>query len=675
MFQTSDTTWQAYNTYGGNSLYGMYHINGFEGPRAVKVSYNRPLTTRGTLTHFSLWVGEIPVLRWLEANGYHVSYLSGVDTTFRGHLLTNGHKVFLSVGHDEYWSPEQRANVTAARDTGLHLAFLSGNEMFWKTRWEPSLDGSMTPYRTLVCYKETHDNAKSDPSAEWTGTWRDPRFTPPADGNQPESELTGTLFVVNAVATNSLEVPESFGKHRFWRNTSVAALAPGEKAVFPYGTLGFEWDIIPDHGRRPAGQMRLSWTEAGNLSVLQNYGSTYAPGNATHSLSLYRHASGALVFGAGTVQLGWALDDFHANSVGPSADQRVQQAMVNLLADMGVQPGSLQPGLVQSPAGTDAIPPVSNILAPTNGAVLSLATPVSITGTASDAGGGRAWAVEVSTDGGTTWQEAAGQTNWSFTWTPRSPGQYRLRSRAVDDHGNLEMTGSDLVVTVSDSGFSAGVVGDSSEGLVPDGIYGDGAYINANRFQCDSNVLVAWVRAKVEAVAGTYRCAIYSDVGGRPGRLLGFTAPRTAPETGWRSFPLARPLALAGGTVIWLAVWSDDPAAGVYATAGSRELRWGRYNVGAWPDPLVTLSSGNINYSIYAVGLPLAVRTFAVDDEGWRLGFDSVPGETYAVEAASTLSGPWTTVVSNLPAATFVTTVTNLPTGGTHRYYRVKLWP
>ena len=41
----------------------------------------------------------------------------------------------------------------------MNLAFFSGNEMFWKTRWEPSIDGSNTPNRTLVTYKETHYNA------------------------------------------------------------------------------------------------------------------------------------------------------------------------------------------------------------------------------------------------------------------------------------------------------------------------------------------------------------------------------------------------------------------------------------------------------------------------------------------------------------------------------------
>ena len=79
------------------------------------------------------------------------------------------HKVFLTVGHDEYWSGQQRVNVTTARNAGVNLAFFTGNEAFWKTRWEPSIAGSSTPNRTLVTYKETH-NAPVDPqdAPTWT---------------------------------------------------------------------------------------------------------------------------------------------------------------------------------------------------------------------------------------------------------------------------------------------------------------------------------------------------------------------------------------------------------------------------------------------------------------------------------------------------------------------------
>ena len=113
-FQTSDTTWQAYNSYGGNSLYV-----GSPAGRAYKVSYNRPFNTRdGSTSYDWLFSAEYPMIRWLEANGYNVSYTTGVDTDRRGNLLTN-HKVFLSVGHDEYWSGAQRANVESARNAGV----------------------------------------------------------------------------------------------------------------------------------------------------------------------------------------------------------------------------------------------------------------------------------------------------------------------------------------------------------------------------------------------------------------------------------------------------------------------------------------------------------------------------------------------------------------------------
>ena len=191
LFQTSDTTWQAYNTYGGNSLYV-----GNPAGRAYKVSYNRPITTRSTSPEDFVFNAEYPMVRWLEANGYNVTYSTGVDTDRRGASELPRRRVFLSVGHDEYWSGGQRANVEAARASGVNLAFFSGNEIFWKTRWESSIDASHTSYRTLVCYKETHANAQIDPldPPTWTGTWRDPRFSPPADGGRHRHHLHRQLL-------------------------------------------------------------------------------------------------------------------------------------------------------------------------------------------------------------------------------------------------------------------------------------------------------------------------------------------------------------------------------------------------------------------------------------------------------------------------------------------------
>ena len=93
--------------------------------RAFKASYARPLITRDYRPVNMPFNSEYPLIRFLESMGYDVGYTSAVDTARRGHLVLN-HKVFVSVGHDEYWAGEQRRNVEAARDAGVSLMFLAG---------------------------------------------------------------------------------------------------------------------------------------------------------------------------------------------------------------------------------------------------------------------------------------------------------------------------------------------------------------------------------------------------------------------------------------------------------------------------------------------------------------------------------------------------------------------
>jgi hypothetical protein len=441
VFQTSDTTWQAYNDYGGNSLYEGDPVG-----RAYKVSYNRPFNTRAGTPQGRdfLFSTEYPTIRWLERNGYDVAYQSGVDTDRHGSLLTN-HRTFLSVGHDEYWSGAQRTNVEAARDAGVNLAFLSGNEVFWKTRYEPSIDGSSTAYRTLVTYKETRANAKIDPSSAWTGTWRDPRFSPPADGGRPENALTGTWYMVNC-CNSAITVPDTDAQLRFWRHTSLQSLAPGEVATLAPNTLGYEFDEVADNGFQPAGLVPLSKTTIDTPEYLLDHGSEVGPGTATHRLVIHRAPSGALVFGAGTVQWAWGLDQNHDGQQAP-ADPRMQQATMNILADMDAQPTTPQPGLVPTPASTDHTAPTATIATPTSGETISGGATYAVTGTAADAGGGRVGSVEVSTDDGATWHPAEGRGTWTYDWRPNGVGAATLRVRSTDDSGNTSAATASVTVT------------------------------------------------------------------------------------------------------------------------------------------------------------------------------------------------------------------------------------
>jgi Right handed beta helix region/Bacterial Ig domain/Domain of unknown function (DUF5123) len=94
----------------------------------------------------------------------------------------------------------------------------------------------------------------------------------------------------------------------------------------------------------------------------------------------------------------------------------------------------------------DATPPTSRITSPKGGAP---GTTVNITGTASDAGGGTVVRVEVSVDGGATYNTATGTTAWSYTWTtPTTPGLVTIKSRAVDDSGNVQDPPAEFTITV-----------------------------------------------------------------------------------------------------------------------------------------------------------------------------------------------------------------------------------
>jgi len=454
LFQASDTTWQAYNQYGGNSLY-LGTAPSDDG-RAYKVSYNRPFATRGQTPGYgtSNWVfyGEYPMIRFLEANGYDVSYFTDTDSDRRGSLIKS-HKAFLSVGHDEYWSAGQRANVEAARAAGVSLAFFSGNESFWKVRWENSIDGSGTPFRTLVSYKETKSEAQIDPQdpPTWTGTWRDPTLSPPGDGGRPENAVTGTIFMVNR-GSAAITVPAAYSKLHFWRNTAIALLGAGQTATLGTQTLGYEWDEDLDNGFRPAGLFDLSSTTVSVPELLQDYGNTYSAGTAVHHLTLYRAGGGGLVFGGGTVQWSWGLDVNHdvLPDFGPSTpDPNMRQATVNVLADMGAQPATLQSGLVAGSPSTDAVAPTSSITAPAPGTSVAMGSTVTVTGTAVDAGGGVVAGVEVSVDGGVSWHPATGVGQWSFSWKAARPGPVTILSRAVDDSGNLETPGPGVAMTVA----------------------------------------------------------------------------------------------------------------------------------------------------------------------------------------------------------------------------------
>ena len=96
-----------------------------------------------------------------------------------------------------------------------------------------------------------------------------------------------------------------------------------------------------------------------------------------HALTLYKHSSGALVFGAGTVQWAWGLDAVHDRAGTPS-DINMRQATVNLFADMGVQPATIEGDLIATGPSTDTAAPTAVITSPTAGATGAVGSSLTI---------------------------------------------------------------------------------------------------------------------------------------------------------------------------------------------------------------------------------------------------------------------------------------------------------
>ncbi|MDB5077852.1 MAG: Mo-co oxidoreductase dimerization domain protein, partial [Chloroflexi bacterium] len=689
VFRTNDTTWAAYNDYGGNSFYygnaptGCGINNGYSCGRAYKVSYNRPFNDRsesggyGTSNYF--FYAEFPMIRWMESNGYDVSYISTVDMDRNPALLLN-HKIIVSAGHDEYWSAAERAALQSARDSGVNIASFTGNTGFWKTRYENSIDTSATPYRTMVCYKETVDSKVEDPlgPATWTGTWRDPRFSPPGDGGKPENAILGTAFTVNRGSADPV-LTSAFANLRFWRNTAVAGLTGSQTVTLGTQTIGYEWDEDLDNGFRPAGLFNMAATSVNVPERIADYGNTYVPGTGVWGPTSYKAPSGATVFSAGTVQWVWGLDIHHdlTPDTGPSAPNvTMQQATVNLFADMHAQPASLQSGLVAATASTDTTPPSSAVTSPAPNATVQGSALV-ISGSASDTGGGVVAGVEVSVDGGSTWHKAAistaaGSTTWNYGWNPDAQGNVTIKSRAVDDSGNIETPSAGIAITIT----CPCRLGYTKVGSLKDA--GDSNNINGSRFTASSGGTISSMSVYVGAISAApnnqYQLAIYTDTNGVPGTLLASSATGTLTANSWNSIPVSA--TLSPNTAYWLAyntngtsnlnsLQYDSPVTGVTEMFSTAAVTFG-----SWPSTFSATTVPSWAFSIYATisgtgatSTPTATSTPSAPTATGIPGSPTVTPTNTPIPptATNTATATNTPTVTNTPTATSTPAPTSTP--------------
>ncbi len=279
-------TWQAYNDWGGRSLYSS-----FTGVGSNHVSFDRPFVHGEQ----DLLEWEYQLVRFLEREGYDVSYTTSVDLDRETGQLQN-HRLVMTAGHDEYWTKTIRDAFERARDAGTNLAFMGGNTGYWQIRYDDNR-------RTLVEYRDPSADPELNPVLKTT------LFTnliPP----RPPCTLLGVQWDHGIGAVSDLPVNDSARGDRWFRRTGF-----GTGATLPR-LVGGEWDSIVPGCAVPA------------QTVFFHYGGLPTPLDVIR----YTAASGARVFDASTLRFSWGLDSYGTPFTAP--DPRLQQFMRNALDDL-----------------------------------------------------------------------------------------------------------------------------------------------------------------------------------------------------------------------------------------------------------------------------------------------------------------------------------------------------
>jgi hypothetical protein len=293
-------TWQAYNMWGGYDLYNGPGGEADYDNRSLAVSLDRPFDKNGAPLFL---VYERGAIQLAERMGLPLAYVTSMDIAADPHLL-DGASALVSLGHDEYWSPPERASVTAARDAGVNLAFLGANAMFRRTRLAATGVG---PDRLVICYRTSYleDPMYGKDNALVTTDWREP------PSPEPESSLTGTLYESNpTTADYVVATPDSW----IFAGTGVAA---GTR--FP-GLVGAEYDRVNPEipVQRP-------------IQVLAHSPLTCRGINSFADSAYYTHSSGAGVFNSGTMRWVQAIDGGGEYGIDVAARAFVAKATANVL--------------------------------------------------------------------------------------------------------------------------------------------------------------------------------------------------------------------------------------------------------------------------------------------------------------------------------------------------------
>jgi hypothetical protein len=223
LFQFASTTVHAYNWDSPHNLYPSDYPE-----RHRRISLNRPLDNNPDRHYWR----ERKFLNWMIDAGFGFECCTSFDVHSDPSLLDN-YDLFLSVGHDEYWSREMRDNVERFIRNGGNAAFFSGNTSWWQIRFED--EG-----RTIVCYKSAVEDPQNGvDNGLVTVQWH------AAPVYRPENSLTGVSYRlgagcwVNRDASAEKAYRVRFAAHWVFEETG---LSDGDEFGLGESIIGYETD-------------------------------------------------------------------------------------------------------------------------------------------------------------------------------------------------------------------------------------------------------------------------------------------------------------------------------------------------------------------------------------------------------------------------------------------------
>ena len=303
LVKLSTNTFQAYNNWGGSGFYNSALFSG----RDMMVSFDRP-TTPGFFDYESYFVA------WMEdmasQRGLKVGYISDFDLHEDPGIM-DGYKLFISQGHDEYWTKEMFDAVeNRIFKQGKNALFLGANTAYWQVRYADvnQSPGGRNWGRQMICYKEWEDpisrrfdtDSAALPFVTNMFRWKNRR---------PETMLVG-------VAYQNYFQPDDAGPYfdyevartdlPFFEGTGWKA---GDKLK---GLLGYEWD-----NRDPEGDGSRLWSATDSMNaelgkdrltvLFSGAPVDYAGKKGLAEAVYWESPAGAKVFSSGSIRWDWGL--------------------------------------------------------------------------------------------------------------------------------------------------------------------------------------------------------------------------------------------------------------------------------------------------------------------------------------------------------------------------------